>query len=434
MGESTVLSARTLLQQFPYPSLLFAGPAFVRVFPALMAFLVFFMLLAASGCGSGSDQPTVGQGDPKDPGFEHWRGFYQTRRFALDFVPAPSLIQADWNADGWMDVAAFDPKGRVVILEGRRSDDSTVDFEAPRSLSAGGDPWFGAATDFDRDGKDDLAFVQTEGRKLTVWSGDGRGNFTVRDYPLPAKGRYVRTADVNNDLFRDLAVLSSDRAVNGVAVTVFLGNANGFTAGWNTWDDAQATRDLVIADVTGDRKRDIVVTSWENEKPIRIYPGLGDGQFGAAIYPGGLTNPDFHDGTNRAYTGDLNGDGTADLVTTHNINTHEMVAVRIARGGGLFHSALRFPTELPEAVTSTDINLDEQPDLIVSHSATSAVSYLLNQGGGTFREPVLLRLGRGLMPASLATADYNRDMWPDVAALNQRDRSIILMENGGTRP
>lgn len=399
-----------------------------------MAFLVFFMLLAASGCGSGSGQPTVRPDDLKDPGFEHWRGFHRTRRFALDFAPAPSLVHADWNADGWMDIAAFDPKGRVVILSGRRADDSTADFEAPRALPTGGDPWFGTASDFDRDGKNDLAFVQSEGRKLTVWSGDGHGNFSERDYPIPAKGRCVRTADLNGDRFPDLVVLASDRAVDGVAIIVFLGNASGFTAAWNTWNDAQAVRDIVIADVTGDRKRDIVVTSWENERPLRMYPGRGDGQFGAALFPGGLTSPDFHDGTNRVFAGDLNGDGIADLATTHTINTHELVAVRIARGHGEFHPAQRFPVELPEAITSVDINMDEYPDLIVSHSATSAVSYLLNNGDGTFRDPLLLRLGRGLTPTALASADFNRDMWPDIAALNQRDRSIILLENGGIRP
>jgi hypothetical protein len=442
------MCARTLFRQAVFPSPSFAAarrtadPGLVRWFPALMAFLVFVMLFAAAGCGSGGKQ-AAGPQDPRDPGFAQWRGFHRSRLFALDFAPAPGLISGDWNEDGWTDLAAFDSAGRrVVLLAGRVPEPaattetavSNIAFETPRPLPANGDPVQGAAADFNRDGYDDIAFVQHQGRVLTVWSGDGRDGFTARDYSLPAKGRLLRAADLNGDRFPDLVTLSSERTTDGVALTVYLGSAGGFTEAWNAWNEAQVPRDLVLAEVTGDRERDILLTSWEEEKPLWVYPGNGDGQFAAAVHPGGLAEPGRHDGTNRAYAGDLNGDGTTDLATTHTINTHELVAIRAGRGNGAFHAAQRFPTELPEAVTAADVNLDEKMDLIVTHRSSSAVSYLLNQGNGTFNAPTLLRIGREMAPAPLIVGDFNRDQWPDVAVVNLMHRSITVLENGGPRP
>src|SRR5262249_22345730 len=137
---------------------------------------------------------------------------------------------------------------------------------------------------------------------------------------------------------------------------------------------------VVVRDLNGDGKPDLAVLS-ENSIAatagyVSVLLGNGDGTFQAAgtfsvgLLPLGVT------------TGDVNGDGKADLVTVnHNSNS---VSVLLGNGDGSFQAAQSFPAggvdTSPNAVAVGDFNGDGRLDLV---TANYSVSVLLNQPGTT---------------------------------------------------
>ena len=77
-----------------------------------------------------------------------------------------------------------------------------------------------------------------------------------------------------------------------------------------------------------------------------------------------------------------------------------------------------------------DFNGDGKVDLAVAASQSDAVSVLLGNGDGTFRNYVDYSGGSG--PWSLAVADVNRDGKPDLVIATPGDSAVsVLLNTGG---
>ena len=103
--------------------------------------------------------------------------------------------------------------------------DGTGNFSGPTLLRAGGFPYSVAVGDFNGDGKQDLAVVNSESDNVSILLGDGTGNFSaptnfaVGDQPLS-----VAVGDFNGDGKQDLAVANYDSTGN---VSILLGDGAG---------------------------------------------------------------------------------------------------------------------------------------------------------------------------------------------------------------
>ena len=138
-------------------------------------------------------------------------------------------------------------------------------------------------------------------------------------------------------------------------------------------------------------------------------------------------------------TGDVNGDGKADLVATLNGNSgggcqNNTVAVLEGLGTGKFKTAAYYPTgstAQEEIVYLVDVNGDGKLD-IVTENGDSTISVLLNKGNGTYNAGILITSIAGIYPHGvyLAFADFNSDGKMDIAVATVGSVSAVYVLPG----
>jgi uncharacterized protein (TIGR03437 family) len=252
--------------------------------------------------------------------------FVQQR--AIVNTASGAIVSADWNGDGYADLAiSHGPAPAVSVLLSRG--DGT--FEAPiEYLVNGGDASILlTVADLNGDGAADLIAVAARtsfytNNRVNVLLGRGDGTFLqpagwVDDLSLASvEPGGVVAGDLNSDGIPDLAIQSGFAyPTYRCSVTTLLGNgdgtfqppsrhlcsltsqvsANGYPSG------------IAIADFTGDEKPDIAALYTFNGGYMQVFAGKGDGTFeNATVYPfsGSVS-------LSPAALGDFNGDGRVDL-------------------------------------------------------------------------------------------------------------------------
>ena len=132
-------------------------------------------------------------------------------------------------------------------------------------------------------------------------------------------------------------------------------------------------------------------------------------------------------------SGDFNGDGKPDLVTTgaqFSGNTgNNSISVLLGGSAGGFNRTDYVVGMNPVAVATGDLNRDGKNDLVVSNLYSPSVSVLLGNGDGTFRSQMVTRLKAQAMDVVLA--DFNRDGILDLATANVQSASVSVMLGRG---
>lgn len=247
----------------------------------------------------------------------------------------------------------------------------------------------------------------------------------------------VVVADVNGDGKPDLLVAdycSSNGCPNG-EVGVLLGNGDGtFQAAVIYGSGGGPASSLAVADVNGDGKPDLLVANWFSNA-VGVLLGNGDGSFQPAVSygsGGGLAD--------SVAVADVNGDGKPDLVVGN--YTSATVGVLLGNGDATFHPAVTYGSGgvIPLWVAVADVNGDGKPDLLVANFWASfqnpnpAVGVLLGNGDGTFQSAVAYATGGTGGPnsgGSVAVADVNADGKLDLLAANEGNGTVgVLLGNG----
>ena len=189
------------------------------------------------------------------------------------------------------------------------STSGSISFSDPIMLSVvGRNP---VVADFNRDGKQDIAFTYLNGTTgnayIGVLRGNGDGTFVTPPLTTTAVNPYaLATADLNLDGKPDLV------ASAGGNLMIMLGNGDG---SFNT-QPLQPLGGFVVLlarDVTGDGVPDILMDCGNVWRAICTLVGKGDGTFGSPI-TSTYNNTGY--ATDGIAVGDLNGDGKPDLAVT----------------------------------------------------------------------------------------------------------------------
>jgi hypothetical protein len=208
---------------------------------------------------------------------------------------------------------------------------------------------------------------------------------------------FVVIADVNGDGQPDLVVANTGGGVSGNgSVGVLLGNGDGTFRAAMTYDSGGRGPDSVaVADVNLDGKSDVLVAnacfgiSNCTTGSVAVLLGNGDGTFQQAVIynDGGLFPRDV-------VVADVNGDGKPDMVVASLYPFSfeaDSVGVRLGNGDGTFQSESFYGmggTNGASSVVAADVNLDGKLDLVFvnDHDSFGAnIGVLLGNGDGTFR-------------------------------------------------
>jgi hypothetical protein len=361
------------------------------------------------GCAAGSVAVLLNNGH----GAFHAASNYGSGGYEADWEAV-----ADVNGDGKLDLVVAnlgtDPdnsSGSVAVLLG--NGDGT--FQAAVNYGSGLDTESVAVADVNGDGKPDLLVANecssancTNG-SVGVLLGNGDGTFQAAvNYVLESLPNSVAAADVNGDGKLDLVVVSDD------AVDVLLGNGDGTFQSPSKNITESGGESVAIGDVNGDSKLDLIVVNHGDGTPnsgsVSVFLGNGDGTFQAAVsYSTGAIY------TDAVILGDMNGDGTLDLVVasqfTNSAPLYGVVGVLLGNGDGSFQAPINTSTPTPlegvKQLALADFNGDGKLDLAVG----AGTVLLLGNGDGTFQTPIALGAGG----PGISEGDFNGDGRPDLA-------------------
>jgi hypothetical protein len=234
----------------------------------------------------------------------------------------------------------------------------------------------------------------------------------------------LAVADLNGDGRPDVAALAND-------VSVLLNRGDGTFKPRLAYAPRGILDSIAIADLNGDRVADIVIEDYTGR--IFVLLNRGDGSFQSMRdYPADIV-PFMGKGDTLA-TGDLNGDGKADLAIPNYkgdscCELGRSVSVFINAGDGGFPRQRNYRTDRgPESVGIADLNGDRKPDIMTVNDA-STISVLLGRGDGTFQAG--LKYAAGTKPYAgnhwLGVDDLNGDARADVVSANQSDDNVTVL-------
>jgi len=274
---------------------------------------------------------------------------------------------------------------------------------------------------------------------ISIFFGNGDGTFTTGPTATPTlpgqANLYMIGGDFDGNGKTDLAILSWDSNSNTSFVTTLLGNGDGtfaapktstaFVSGSRGGDFLPGT--MVAADFNGDGKLDLaVVGDYISTGGVSILLGNGDGTFAAG--GGGLdASADF----GLVATGDFNGDGIPDLVATNYFDFGKSPTIFLGKGDGTFTAkAASFTLDyFPTSIVVADFNADGVPDL--AFSDLNGVEVALGKGDGTFKETAASPIEVPSELYSLTADDFNQDGKVDLAGLDSYFDRIDLLVGAG---
>jgi hypothetical protein len=302
-----------------------------------------------------------------------------------------SVAVADFNHDGRSDFAGVLFSSSVNVFLGT----ANGTFAPVTTFSIGQS---GAQTvvsaDVNGDGNADLLVTSQNSSNLSVLPGNGDGTFAA---PLVSagSGKYVKTADFNNDGRLDVVV-------NGPGLFIRLGHGDGtFGPGISVPASGCTVTELMVGDFNEDGMQDIAALNPCPFGAVSLFLGNGNGTFGTETrIP--IPHTDFGD------VGDLNGDGHADIVSSGGGG----FSILLGNGDGTFSiTNLSVGWELRN-MKIADLNQDGFPDLAAAEHTLDLLFLVAGHGDGTFEAAHALSSGH--RPLTVGVGDFNDDGLPDV--------------------
>jgi RHS repeat-associated protein len=344
---------------------------------------------------------------------------------------------ADLNTDGQPELIAVEgnkafSEGTLAIIGIDQQGNASYIDEAYTSMGSD-NPLVTVAPLVDSDVLDVLVWDidSSTADKVLVFRGNGDGTVSespiVLDIPNAVEGDAL---DIDSDGILDLVYLRSIWIPNApgeteVAIVVRKGLGGGLFGDTILTDIGirKSVSYIGFFDVNNDGFADAVISSLsvanEDSREISIYPGVGDGTFGAA------RTVHVAEENYLANIVDFNFDGVADLATYGGSN-----GVRIMHGDGEF--SFSPVATLPDAsydLAFEDLNADGRTDVIALtaglYNSEEGISVYLAESGGTFSSVREYQIP--IATAGFEVADFNGDQVFDIAYRDYRQELSLQL-------
>ena len=224
--------------------------------------------------------------------------------YPLPGASAGDIAVGDFTGTGLDDLAVITESTLSILLAVPNAHFGST-FGPYSSLPLGNGATSVAVDDFNNDGKPDVAVTNSTDNDVEIFLGNGNGTFQAGETyfagPRPAQ---LVVDDFAGNGIMDLAV--SNLFSN--TVTVLMGNGNGTFSDPLTYAAGLNPVAPSAMDINGDGIPDLLVPD-NGENTIFVLLGNGNGKF----YPtGAISTPTY--GVNNLIVGDLNGDGSPDIL------------------------------------------------------------------------------------------------------------------------
>ena len=333
------------------------------------------------------------------------------------------LTTTDLNNDGKTDLAVTNQASNSLsILLGN----GTGSFSAATNFTVNTYPAGITSGDFNIDGNSDLAISIAASSQIAILLGNGMGGFLSTNHfsLVPGSGPIgISSSDFNNDGKLDLATAN----IGGDNVSIVFGDGLGnfsspidYTVGTTAMVKPSC---IIVADVNNDSKSDLITTTQYCGISILLGNGLGSfsssTNFNAGNYPISVTS------------GDFNLDGKIDLATA-NVGEANL-SVLLGDGSGNFSAPTTFSTGLyPNSILNCDFNSDGSLDLVTANGSDD-ISVLIGNNTGSFNPPSNFSVGGH--PIAIVTSDFDGDSKPDFAVTNYIPNNVsVLLSNTAPIP
>ena len=291
-------------------------------------------------------------------------------------------------------------------------------------------------SDFNGDGKPDIAMTSYNFSSVRIFLNNGSGGFGQShvDIPFTSQGQSPLTrdlfaADLNHDGKADLVV--STPGTN--SLQVLLGNGSG---GFTQLAQVNLPTNfglLATADVNNDGAPDLILGGSGAAGTLAVMLGDGSGGFATAIVSSGS------DVTSQVATGDFDNDGKLDIAIAGGTITSPPTvspAIVIMSGDGTGHFTKTSSVVVNQiaGLTVADFNNDAKSDVAFTAGDTH-VTLLLGDGAGALGSPIQVDTpGQSPGNQRIVAFDSNGDSRPDLAVANYTVGAFVLRNTCAAAP
>ncbi|HIK57674.1 MAG TPA: VCBS repeat-containing protein [Nitrospinaceae bacterium] len=296
-------------------------------------------------------------------------------------------------------------------------------FALSYSMETGKEPSFLITDDFNRNGRLDLAVVNSGDHSFSFYKGIGDGTFNAQlVYKTGRDPINLISADFNEDGYKDIGVLNyADQSIE-----IFLNTRLGsFQKTKQLIKPGKIPINMAFGDFNGDTKIDLMVTM-RFSNVVMLF-GKGNGYFLEPISINVKGQP------TGIVVGNYNNDKIIDVAVALAGNGNKGVQVLWGQGNGKFESSKVFKAgKQPLSIVSLDVNNDGMLDFVTSSNSLHSLNTIVNNGDKTF-DP-LKEFASGNFPKFVVAADFTGDGFPDIAVSNSTDDrvSVSLGRGDGT--
>lgn len=334
-----------------------------------------------------------------------------------------ALVAGDLNGDNRSDLALLIGDGTMVILQ--KSDGTLAQ---PVKYQSGAKPKILEIVDVDGDKRSDLVIMTGEPKhpiRIRYQGPDGKLGPEIRyELPAPRAFRMVRLDDGGRSYFATISNQSGRFRLSALAPDVRKSAYPVLTYPLAGTDSAE-NRDIVAADVDGDKMLDLVVSDPARAEFLLYRATEETGLSTAKAFPGLID-------MRKLAAADLDGDGSDEIVVL-SVKEKIIAISRLTKGRLSFPDSVSISGE-PQAMDLGDVDGDGKVDLVYIAKQKGSDKYYLRtvQNVGTPDAAAGAELELTELkdkPLDLRVADIDRDGRPDVMVIRPYGPVLLVRQS-----